>query len=575
MKWWADSSAQSAGRADLAATGLTRRGVHEREVGAETTVSRGDRSGGTPGAHRGVLVVGALVALVVISAAAGLVTGGAGLAVLVPAKLQSSEEAASALTRLFAALVLVLFLAEKEGWRMDWVAAGLVVLGLGHLTFGYVEPMIQDDPPELNESLYESLTTRTVACALFAIGLIPTGPPRRPVRIAMIFLAAAPVVGYLLIFEVLEGESWMPPLTRADGVEEAVGFGTSFGWLTSWHWAFSTLPLVLAIAAAAGTFRLNRRGLLRSWVLFAMILLAGSILHEYMWPTVYGIGVLSTSELLRFAFALVVAVGGIIELKRIASERTALAAKRSALLVIERERTRHLAELATLRADFSAMVAHELDRPITAIRWLNEVLGIEGKDPSIREYATAAIEKEIVNLNALVADVRTAAAVERDDFEVEPEPLPLKALLTDAKAYADSLPGDHPVRVVSNGAFGNSERVLADPKRVGQVLRNLLSNAAKYSPEGRPIELRTTSDGSGRVHIEVADRGSGIQPGDVPLIFEKFGRGRDAQDKQIPEAGLGLYLSRRIVWAHGGELTVDTRPGDGSVFGFDLLVATR
>ncbi len=171
--------------------------------------------------------------------------------------------------------------------------------------------------------------------------------------------------------------------------------------------------------------------------------------------------------------------------------------------------------------------------------------------------------------------MRTAAAVERDDFEVEPEPLPLKAVLTDAKAFADSLPGDHPVRVVSNGAFEAQTRVLADPKRVGQVLRNLLSNAAKYSPEGEPIELRARSDGPGRVRIEVADHGSGIHPGDLPFIFEKFGRGRDAQGKQVPGAGLGLYLSRRIVRAHGGELTVETRPGEGSVFGFDLVSAPR
>ena len=573
MGRWVDSFAQPLRSDFVDGTGPARPDAGER--GGTVATGRRPRFGGFPGGRRGVVVLAMLVGFIVLSAVVSLFTGGAGLAVLVPDKLHSSEEAASALTRLFAALVLALFLAEREGWRMGWVAAGLVVLGLGHLTFGYVEPMLQDDPPELNESLYESLTTRTVACALFAIGLLPEAQPRRPARVALGALAAVPVVGYLLVFEMLDGESWMPPLTRADGAEEVVELGMYFGWLTPWHWALSTLPLVLAIAAVVGTFRHNQRGLLRSWVLFAMILLAGSILHEYMWPTVYGLGVLSTSDLLRFGFALVVAVGGIVELRRIASERTALAAERSALLATERDRNRHLAELVTLRADFSAMVAHELDRPITAIRWLNEVLGVEGKDPDIREYATAAIDKEISNLNALVADVRTAAAVERDDFEVELEPLPLKALLADAKAYADSLPGHHPVCVVSGGGFETSERVLADAKRIGQVLRNLLSNAAKYSPDGGLIELRAASDGSGRVRIEVADQGSGIHPGDVPLIFEKFGRGRDARDKQVPGAGLGLYLSRRIVRAHGGELTVDTRPGEGSVFGFDLMAAAR
>ena len=70
--------------------------------------------------------------------------------------------------------------------------------------------------------------------------------------------------------------------------------------------------------------------------------------------------------------------------------------------------------------------------------------------------------------------------------------------------------------------------MLADPERIGQVLRNLLSNAAKYSPEGTPIELRVIGK-EGRVRIEVADHGQGIHPDDVPRIFEKFGRGRDRE----------------------------------------------
>ena len=71
------------------------------------------------------------------------------------------------------------------------------------------------------------------------------------------------------------------------------------------------------------------------------------------------------------------------------------------------------------------------------------------------------------------------------------------------------------------------ERVLADPERIGQVLRNLLSNAAKYSPKA-PIELRVVGK-EGRIRVEIADQGRGIHPDDVPRIFEKFGRGRDRE----------------------------------------------
>ena len=168
--------------------------------------------------------------------------------------------------------------------------------------------------------------------------------------------------------------------------------------------------------------------------------------------------------------------------------------------------------------------------------------------------------------------MRAVAAVEREDFEVETRRLPLEKLLTDAEAYARTLPAGHPFRQVSGGDLRAGGAVLADPERIGQVLRNLLSNAAKYSPEGTPIELRVIGK-QGRVRIEVADRGPGIHPDDVSRIFEKFGRGRDLEGHKIPGVGLGLYLSRRIVRGHGSELTVQERAGGGSVFAFELAVA--
>lgn len=492
----------------------------------------------------------------------GLLVEGPGFAVLAPAKVQGVEEAASALARLFAALVLALFLTEDAGRRMRWVAGGLVVLGLGHLIFGYIEPLVQSDPPELHEALYEIFVAQTVACALFAIGLFPGTPPRFLVR-AMVVVSGSLVAGYILIFEFMGGEEWMPSLTRVDSPEETVQFGTPFAWLTPLHWTVSVLPLALAIAAMAGAFWQSRRGMLRGWLLFAMVLLAGSVLHEYLWPSAYGGGVLTSADVLGLAFAIVVAVGGLTELRRAASER-------AELLASERERTRRLRELAALRADFSAMVAHELDGPISAVRRLTEMLSAEGRDPAVRDYATGTIDAELDVLTALVRDVREAAAVERDDFKVRPRPMQVSDLLNEAEAFANTLPGDHPVETTFAGGLEAGERVLADPERVGQVLRNLLSNAAKYSAEGAPIEIRATRE-DGHVNLQVADRGPGIHPDDRARIFEKFGRGRDG--RRVSGAGLGLYLSRRIVRGHGSELTVETTPGEGSTFGFDLKVA--
>ena len=166
-----------------------------------------------------LLFAAALAVLVVAWAAVNLWSGGEGFALLVPDGVVGGEEAASALARLFAALVLGLFLADAVGWRARWVALGLVVLGLGHLIFGYLEPMVQADPPELNESLYEAFVTQTLACALFALGLYPGRPSRLLVWIATA-VPVALVAGYVVLFEFLDAEEWMPALSRVANPEK-------------------------------------------------------------------------------------------------------------------------------------------------------------------------------------------------------------------------------------------------------------------------------------------------------------------------------------------------------------------
>lgn len=517
---------------------------------------------GDPGGRRVRFFAAALAALILLWASANIVLGGEGFAVIVSDSLRTSEEVASALVRFFAALVLVLFLSEEEGWRMGWVAAGLVALGFGHLAFGYLEPMIQGAHAGLDESLYEGLTTRIAAGVLFAVGLLPRARPRLAVRVAAIVSIFAAAAAYIFVFEFLEGPGWVPVLTLGSP-ERALELENSLGWITPWYMVISILPLGLTVAATAGAFRQSRRGVLPGWMLLAVVLLAGSSVHEYVWPTAYTGEVLATADLLRFLFATVVAVGGVTELRRIGMER-------ASLLNAEREHTRRLGELSALRADFSAMVAHELGGPISAVRRLNEMLEAEGSSPEIRRYATATIEGEVGALDALVADVRAVAATERYDFEVKLRPIPLSDLLREAVAYAATLPGGHAVELrLADGLDGEEKRVWADRRRMAQVLTNLLSNAAKYSEEGAPIQLRARLV-PGRVRVEVADHGPGIPPDEVSRIFEKFGRGHTG--KKAPGLGLGLYLSRRIVCSHGSELTLETRPGEGAIFGFELEV---
>ncbi|MDP9469309.1 MAG: ATP-binding protein [Chloroflexota bacterium] len=502
------------------------------------------------------LVVLALAVSIIAWAGLNLWVEPVHLAVLMP-DVQAGVDAASALARFFGALALILIPADKIlGRRFRWLAAEFVILGLGSFVFGVLRPLTAT-APDINTRLYASLIVRSIAGALFVLALVPAVPSPFSLRWAIGAGAAACTTLGLVA---LEGTAWLPPLVHGDTLEASARNGDSvLRGLTGWHWAFGSIPLLLVAIATVATARRSSRDALGGWLVVALTLLTGSLLHDLFWPSAYA-PVLTSSTVLRLAFAATVVVGGILEIRRIAAEH-------AALLAAEQEYSRRLDDLARRKAEFTAMVAHELGSPIAAIRGYAEMLATGELDPNLQRQVLDAVQTETDMLNALVADVRTIATVERDDFAVYPCPVQLALLLTDAAAFAKTLPGDHPLLPVPTTDL----RVRADPERIGQVLRNLLSNAAKYSPAGTPIELRVISSGT-RVRVEVADHGFGIPAEDLTRIFEKFERGREERGRRIAGHGLGLYLSRRIVQAHGGDLTACSILGKGSVFGFDLEV---
>jgi len=501
------------------------------------------------------LLATSVAVLVVVWAVAIFLVPRIQFAVVAP-RAQVGVEAAAAFARLFGALVLFLVPVDRGGRRLRWVAAGFLVQGFGGLVFGYLLPLLSIEQ-SLNTAMYESLVVRGVAGVMYVLGLVFLVPPPLSRRVLVVALLLSGGLGALAVAlsDLLPTLVWVPSLEAAAGLGE-----TPLRGLTPWHWGLSAVPLGLAIAAALGAARHQRALPMGGWLLVAMVLLAGSQLHSLFWPSTYS-PVLTTSGLLRLAFAAVVAVGGVVELRHIGAQR-------AALLAVERENSRRLRELAVLKADFTAMVAHELGSPLAAIRGFADMLGVEGLSPAERGQALASIQAEAGVLTGLVADVQSAASIERDDFSVRRRPMPLEALLADAAALVSTLPGHHRLRVTSD----TPAAVWADPDRILQVLRNLLSNAAKYSPEGTPIELRTRC-GADCVRIEVADYGYGIHPDDMARIFEKFGRGRDQSGQKVAGVGLGLYLSRRIVRMHGSDLAATSTVGEGSVFGFDLELA--
>jgi two-component system sensor histidine kinase KdpD len=254
-----------------------------------------------------------------------------------------------------------------------------------------------------------------------------------------------------------------------------------------------------------------------------------------------------------------VLVGGTLELRRVIQQR-------DVLLLAEQERTQRLEDIAQLKADFTSIVAHELANPVAAIKAMSEMVALDDLPDDMRRRTAGEIAQETRMLEMLIQDIRETATIERDDFRMELQRIPVDHLISDARAHANRLPGVRSVTLENSAA---TLHVLCDPYRVGQVVRNLLNNAARYTPEDTPISIRTRRL-PGEVAFEVVDRGPGIPPEDLRRIFEKFGRGQIASQNYASGRGLGLYLSRRIMRGHGSDLVVESTPGQGTVFRFTL-----
>ena len=512
--------------------------------------------------NTGRLVTAIIAGAVLAWALVNLAVGWVGFAMIVPYGFRGSGEAAISVARLFAAGVLLLMATSGSGPRLRWVAGGFLVLGFGQLVYGYLEPIL-DTRSDVNDALYQMILVRGIGAALFAIGLVPAIPPSLPARRATAIGIAVVgcFVGYWT-YRRLDGP--LPELVRIESLADAARERIApMSWLTGWHWLLATIPLGLAILAAWGALKRQAESGYGTWLPLSIVLLAGSEVHDALWPSAYGTTLLFTSaDFLRLAMAIVVVVGGTMELQRIATTR-------ADLLAVKTEHARRLEELATIKRDFTAMVAHELGYPLSGIRRLTELLARDGLDPALRERTLAAILAETNTLDHLVADMQDTNRLESDELEVHLQPTPVGAIVEDARATTDAYHREPPLETALH-KVSSHDLVLADRARIGQVIRNLLCNAAKFSPEGTRIRLVAEPAGRRRVRLVVSDNGPGIDPEDVPLIFEKFGRGRHSASRHVAGAGLGLYLSRRIAQAHGSDLTLRTRPGHGSSFAFEL-----
>ena len=222
---------------------------------------------------------------------------------------------------------------------------------------------------------------------------------------------------------------------------------------------------------------------------------------------------------------------------------------------------------AALREAFIGVISHELRTPITTIYGLTKMLRqrIGQLDPEVRDQAIGDVEAEADRLYRLVEDLLVLSRAERGRVEIADEPLLVDKILRHA-VLAEA--ARWPTRTFQIDADAGLPLVLGEATYIEQIARNLLANAAKYSPTGSTVQLTLRREG-GEVVARVLDEGIGIGPGDEERLFELFYRSPHAS-RQAAGAGIGLFVCRQLVEAMGGRIWARGRPDGGAEFGFAL-----
>ncbi len=222
-------------------------------------------------------------------------------------------------------------------------------------------------------------------------------------------------------------------------------------------------------------------------------------------------------------------------------------------------------ELARLKTSFAANVSHELRSPITQIRLKGESLQLDlWEDEEDRRKHYDAIVRESERLSRLVDNVLDFAAIERGTKNYTLRPNDLSMTLRNA---VQSMRVSMEARglVFDTDIPDELPMVPHDQEAIAQALTNLLSNAAKYGAKGKWIGLSTTVLPDG-LEIYVADKGIGIDRDEIPHIFDQYYRSQDPRARSLKGTGIGLAIVKYIMEAHGGQVTVSSTPGRGSVF---------
>jgi signal transduction histidine kinase len=227
----------------------------------------------------------------------------------------------------------------------------------------------------------------------------------------------------------------------------------------------------------------------------------------------------------------------------------------------------HFREAEELKSTFISVISHELKTPVALIKGYVGTLRREDAtwERDVIDDSLAVIEEEADRLTELIENLLDATRLQNGTLSLNRSDVALEKTAERIAARFRTQVTRHTIEVDFPTEF---PVILCDENRIEQVFYNLLSNAVKYSPAGGEIRI------SGQVHPQhvivcVNDEGPGIAAGDIPHIFDRFYRADEAS-RRTKGAGLGLFLSRAVIEAHGGRIWVDPQPGQGARICFSL-----
>jgi signal transduction histidine kinase len=227
--------------------------------------------------------------------------------------------------------------------------------------------------------------------------------------------------------------------------------------------------------------------------------------------------------------------------------------------------------LEALKGEFVATVSHELRTPLAAIYGSAETLRSRKLDLDDKTQLRLldVIASEAERLTRVASDILLANQLDTSQLKVANEEVDPVGLAEEVIAELRDSIGEDGAAPIGLVAEERLRPIVSDGDKLRQVLINLIDNAVKYSPRGRPIEVRVETD-VGRLRYEVRDQGLGIPQGEQRRIFGKFYRVDPELTTGVGGTGLGLYIARELVRRMGGHISVESRVGEGSTFVVDI-----